>query len=132
MKMRLTFRVPELKHTSYDTMQPRPNERKYRRYTLKYPVHLKFGSGSLVSELDAVSVNVSVGGMLLETAAMIPQRTPLTFLMTLDGGQILRPIQLVGEGQVVRVENIGAPSRFAIAVQCKKPIAEIETYLATA
>jgi hypothetical protein len=86
----------------------------------------------LLSELEAVSVNVSVGGMLLETAAMIPQYTSVTFLMTLDGGQILHPIKLVGEGQVVRVESNGAAPGFAIAVECKKPIAEIDTYLATA
>lgn len=106
--------------------------RKYRRYSLRYPVHVKLGSGSQPSELEAVSVNVSVGGMLLETNAMIPPHTPLSFVMTLVGGEIVQPIHLVGEGQVVRVENIGVGSRFAIAVHCKKPIAEIDTYLATA
>ncbi len=115
-----------------ETMTTGPFERKYRRYSLNYPVRVKLGSGSCPSELDAVSVNVSVGGMLLETAAMIPPHTPLRFVMTLQGGQIVLPIQLGGEGQVVRVERIGTTPRFAIAVECKTPIAEIQTYLDSA
>jgi hypothetical protein len=110
----------------------RPNERKYRRYSLKYPVHVQFSSGNILSEVDAVSVNVSVGGMLLGTASTIPENTGLTFVMRLEGGQILRPIELVGKGHVVRVENVGVSPGFNIAVQCDSPIAEIDTYLATA
>jgi len=110
----------------------RPSERKYRRYSLKYPVHLQFSSGNVLSELDAVSVNVSVGGMLLESSSTIPKDTGLTFVMTLKGGRILRPIELVGKGHVVRVENVGVASGFAIAVQCDSPIAEIDTHLASA
>lgn len=107
-------------------------ERKYRRFNLSYPVHVKFRSGTSVSELDAVSRNVSLGGMLLETASCIPERTPVSFVMTLQGGRIVRPIELAGEGQVVRVETGGAPAGFAIAVQCKHPITQIEPYLSQA
>jgi len=110
----------------------RPSERKHRRYSLKYPVHLQFSSGNVLSDLEAVSVNVSVGGMLLETTSTIPENTGLTFVMTLEGGRIVRPIQLVGKGHVVRVENIGAAPGFSIAVKCDTPISEIDTYLATA
>jgi PilZ domain len=111
-------------------MVPRLNERKHRRYDLKYPVNIRFGSSSDRCELEATSVNVSVGGMLLETTAIIPERTPVSFLMTLEGGEILRPIQLVGDGHVVRVESIGSEPKYGIAVKCDKPISEIETYLA--
>jgi len=37
-------------------------KRKYRRFKLRYPAHVKF-SGDLVSEVDAVSRDVSVGGL---------------------------------------------------------------------
>jgi hypothetical protein len=116
---------------------PSPNEpkayareRRYRRFNLNYPVHVKFRSGNSVSELDATSRNVSLGGMLLETASPIPERTPVSFVMTLGGGRIVRPIELTGDGHVVRVESSQAPSAYAIAVQCKNPITQIEPYLA--
>jgi hypothetical protein len=105
-------------------------ERKYRRFNLRYPVHVKFRSGDLMSELDAVSRNVSLGGMLLETGSRIPERVSVSFVMTLQGGRIVRPIELAGEGQVVRVESNAAPAAYAIAVQCKNPITQIEPYLA--
>lgn len=105
-------------------------ERKYRRFNLSYPVHVKFRSGNLVSELDAMSRNVSLGGMLLETASPIAEQTPVSFVMKLQGGRIMRPIELAGEGQVVRVESSGVAAGYAIAVQCKNPIVQIEPYLA--
>lgn len=46
-------------------------ERKFRRFKLRYPVHVEFRSGELVSELDAVSRNVSTGGLLLEAPLLI-------------------------------------------------------------
>jgi hypothetical protein len=104
-----------------------PQERRYRRFNLKYPVHVKFHSGNSISELDATSRNVSVGGMLLETDAAIPQHSPVTFLMIVQKERTSRPIELAGEGEVVRVENRDAG--FAIAVQCKQPISQIEPYL---
>jgi len=107
----------------------RTHERRYRRFNLEYPVHVKFPAGSSVSELDAVSRNVSIGGMLLEAASAIPQHSPVSFLMTLQGGPIVHPIELAGEGKVVRVESIGADTGFAVAVECDKPIAQIEGYL---
>jgi PilZ domain len=114
------------------TMRFPPHERRHRRYRLQYPVHVSFDSGHLLSQLDTQSVNVSIGGMLLESDTAIPQDTSVTFLMTLQGGQITRPIQLAGEGRVVRVESIEAGQRFAIAVECKKPISEIDSYLSSA
>jgi hypothetical protein len=106
-----------------------PQERKYRRFNLRYPVHVTFHSGNLVSELDAVSRNVSLGGMLLETAAVIPQHSPVSFLMTVQTGRMVQPIKLAGEGEVVRVENVPAGAGFAVAVACKYPIAQIESIL---
>jgi PilZ domain len=122
----------EFRSAAGGTMLNSANERKHRRYSLKYPVHLKFGSASEMEELQAVSVNVSVGGMLLKTASIIPEHTSVSFLMTLDGGRILRPIQLVGGGHVVRVETSETAPGFHIAVQCNEPIAEIDTFLANA
>jgi len=105
---------------------PHPHERKYRRFSLCYPVHVKFHFGDSVCELQAVSKNVSIGGFLLETASPIPQRCPVSFIMTLHGGPVIRPIQVAGEGEVVRVEPHGPGARFAIAVKCKRPISQMQ------
>jgi hypothetical protein len=110
---------------------PDRQERKYPRFKLRYPVHGKFYSGKAVSEFDAVSRNVSIGGLLLETTSEIPRHSPVTFTMTIQGAGIIHPIRLAGESEVVRVEPSGPGAWFAIALACKHPIAQIENYLST-
>ncbi len=110
---------------------PDQKERKYRRFKLRYPVHGKFYSGGAVSEFDAVSRNVSIGGLLLETASDVPLHSPVTFTMTVQGGRVIRPVHLAGEGEVVRVEPSRPGAWFAIALECRQPIAQIENYLTT-
>jgi len=107
-------------------MPIRPYKRKYPRFNRRYPVHVRFASGNLFSELDAVSRNVSLCGLLLETASIIPQHSPVSFVITLQGEQIVRPIELAGEGKVVRVEDVGTGAGFAVAIECKDPISQIE------
>ena len=51
---------------------PPPDRRKYRRFSVSYPVHMKFHLEDSVSELQAVTKNVSIGGLLIETASPIP------------------------------------------------------------
>jgi hypothetical protein len=41
-------------------------ERKYRRFSLQYPVHLKVHSADLMVEFEAISRNISICGLLLE------------------------------------------------------------------
>jgi hypothetical protein len=52
-------------------------ERKHRRFNLEYPVSLKAHSGARIIQVEAVSRNISVRGLLLETAFVIPQHTPV-------------------------------------------------------
>jgi hypothetical protein len=99
---------------------PYLKERKYRRFDLRYPVHVQVHAGDSASELDAVSRNVSLGGILLEAGTSIPQYCPVTLTMTLQGGHLVRPIQLTAEGRVVRVEQ--SNPGFAIAVECSRPL----------
>lgn len=49
--------------------------------------------------------------------------------MNVVGPRFQRPVRLSGEGEVVRVESLGPGAGFAIAVQCKRPIEEIEDHL---
>jgi hypothetical protein len=51
--------------------------------------------------------------------------------MTVRGHHVIGPTQIVGEGEVVRVEPHSSGAGFAIAVECKRPIAELKGYLPT-
>jgi hypothetical protein len=104
-------------------------ERRYRRFSLRYPVCVKFTSGSSIQELSAFSRNLSIGGVLLEAPAAIPQDCSITFTLTVKQQKAVRPIQLVGEGRVVRVESPKEDGEFTIAVECSRPISEF-AYLA--
>jgi hypothetical protein len=102
-------------------------ERRHRRYNLSYPVRLVLRSGDILSDIEAMSRNVSIGGLLLETTSMIPYGSEVAFVITVKGNPVVRPIDLVGEGNVVRVEAT-SESAIRIAVQCKNAIAHIEDY----
>jgi len=102
-------------------------ERRYRRFKLRDPVHLVFRSGELVCEVDAVSRNVSIGGLLLECPVPIPQDSAVNFIISLRA-QTLRPLDLVGEGKVVRMTRSTTGAEFAVALECKQPMTPIEAY----
>ena len=102
-------------------------ERKYRRFKLGYPVRVKLQTGGPIAEVESISKNISIGGLLLESTSMIPEHTPVTFLIRIEEERSGRPIYLAGEGKTVRVESIG--KAFAIAVECKTVITQLEDYL---
>ena len=104
-------------------------ERRYRRFPLRYPVSVKFDLGDSVAELRAISNNISLGGVLLEADSAIPQHCDVSFTMMVRGHHIIGPTQIVGEGEVVRVEPHASGTGFAIAVECKRPISELQSYL---
>jgi len=99
--------------------------RRHPRFSLRYPVSLKFQQGKSTGEVQAISRNVSIGGLLVEACAAIPESSSVTFTLTVDGRPSLRPIQLGGKGRVVRVQRPGEDGKFTIAVECSDPISEI-------
>jgi hypothetical protein len=103
-----------------------PQERKFRRFPLQYPVRLKAHSADFIAEFEATSRNISLCGLLVETASIIPPHTPVSFVVTAEGGDLGRPIRFVGEGKVVRVDVKPTEKRFAIAVECTQTIARID------
>ena len=107
-------------------------ERRYRRFELQFPVSLSLPSQEAVRELKAITRNVSIGGMLLDTCDYIPLHTQLSFTMEVRRPGNLRSFRLLGEGEVVRVETLGTDLGFAVAVACKRPIAEMEAHLSDA
>lgn len=69
---------------------------------------------------------MSVRGLLLRASYQIPLRTPVSLKMDVQSRLSSRPIRFTSEGEVVRVENLGASAGFAIAVQCKQPFTQME------
>lgn len=104
-------------------------ERKNRRFRLVCPVRLKFQSGGFASEVEAVSENVSICGLLVRGSSMIPQHTLVTFIISVQGEQAIHPIHLSGQGQIVRVESNGLGAGFAIAISCEMPITQLDERL---
>jgi hypothetical protein len=101
-------------------------ERKYRRFELQLPVWLSFPSAGFVHKLEGISKNVSMGGVLVKASDHVPTRTQVSLTMDVRGPRLRRPVRLLGEGEVVRVERLEAGAGFAIAIECRRPIAEIE------
>jgi hypothetical protein len=118
--------MAELSHIG---KRPNPQERRHRRFSLRYPVNVKFDLGNSVSELRAISNNLSIGGILLEADSPIPQHCDVSFIVTVRGNHIIGPTQIVGEGEVVRVEKHRSGAGFAIAVKCRRPISQLQGYL---
>jgi len=114
--------------TSSGARLAKPDRRKHRRYDLHYPVQVIYCVGDTVVHLNAMSKNVSVDGMLLETPSAIPILSSVSFMITLVGGALSRSIELAGEAKVVRVECRGTETAWTSAVQYTRPIAQIEEY----
>ncbi|MGA7908175.1 MAG: PilZ domain-containing protein [Candidatus Sulfotelmatobacter sp.] len=111
-------------------VRPAAEKRRFRRFRLECPVRVRFPSErDPSSAIDTVSRNLSIGGLLLESPLPIPESQAVEFTITLQGGLMVRPVLLVGTGEVVRVETGEAKDRFGIAVACSLPIGEIEDHL---
>jgi hypothetical protein len=67
--------------------------------------------------------------LLLKASDSLPSHTQVSLTIEVEGPQLRRPVRLIGEGQVVRVERLESGDGFAIAIECKRPIAEIENHL---
>jgi len=116
------------KHNDVDHKEIQP-KRKHRRCSVRYPVQVKSLPGDALPGIHAVSNNISIGGVLLETDAPLPQHCDVSFVVTVPEHRVVGPIQIVGEGEVVRVEPHTSGSGFAIAVRCTRPISKLEDYL---
>jgi hypothetical protein len=109
--------------------KPHRKERRHRRFDLQFPVSLNFWSGGAIRELAGLSRNVSIGGLLLKVNDPVPVRTQVSLTMAVHDPRFRRPVQLLGKGAVVRVERLESSAGFAIAIECKRPITEIEDHL---
>lgn len=98
-------------------------DRMHPRFSLHCPVRLKFEDSGEPHELDTVSRNVSLGGVLLEAPTQVPPGCAVEFIMTIQT-RPQRVIRLKGSGRVVRAEP-GPSGAFRVAVKCTRPIHHI-------
>jgi len=59
-------------------------------------VRVMLQSDGSLSQIEAISRNVSICGLLLEARLPIPQDNEVSFVMTLQGKTMTHPIKLVG------------------------------------
>lgn len=109
-----------------------PIKRRYRRFDLRLPVHLSFPVDGSLRDVDTTTKNVSVGGMLLQTVEAIPLHSQVNLTMDVRISQSRRRVRLTAQGEVIRVQPGGEDGGFAIAIECKRPIQEIETQMSAA
>jgi PilZ domain-containing protein len=105
------------------------HDRRYHRFNLEFPVRVKFLMGVANVQIDSVSKNLSIGGLLIRSTIAIPTHTELTFTLSVYGKEAVRPTYLVGEGEVVRIAGDEKEENFLVAVECKVPVAQLEEYL---
>lgn len=103
--------------------------RTYRRFRLEFPVRLRFCDGSSTTEIDTVSKDLSLGGLLVRSTLAIPEHTMVSFVLSVHGNQSLRPVYLIGDGEIVRVEAAPVDVAFALAIRCNAPVTELKEYL---
>ena len=112
------------------------NERQYvgwgrtsRRFELQFPVRMRFQSGTSPLEIDVVSKNLSVEGLLVRSTLAIPKQTAVSFVICLHASDAVRPVRLTGKGEVVRVIGGEHEGSFLIAIRCDEPVVHLEGLL---
>src|SRR5215469_915250 len=103
--------------------------RRFRRFNIEYPVLVQYQTCGTTAEVEAVTKNVSIGGILISSAIVIPLHTPIRFRICIRKDKAARSIHLAGEGKVVRVERAENKGEVAIAVECDVPITHLEENL---
>jgi hypothetical protein len=101
-------------------------QRKHRRFSLRYPVTLQLQGAVPLRERHAMSRNISSQSVLLETDFPVTAQAQVNFVIVVEGEHILRAIRLTGQGEVIRVSPLESGAGFLIAIACGQPIADID------
>ena len=102
---------------------PIHNKRKQARFSLRYRVHLKFYSEGRDEEFDGITINLGIGGLLLESPSPIQEHCGVDFSIIAEGGLVIWPLAFAGKGKVVRIDPDPPPGLgYVIALECVHPI----------
>ena len=109
----------------HDTPPPFERQRKHVRYELEFPVALRCLVEGEVRELMAKSRNISLGGLLVEAAEVVPWNCDVEFEMAVHTDPVRPGLHLRGVGHIVRVEPSAQGSNFLLALQCEGPMRRV-------
>jgi hypothetical protein len=98
------------------------SRRKYRRFVFRYQIKVTFCDTGREVRLDAVTKNVSAGGVLFESSVPIPKHSAVSFTIVAEGKAVIHPIEFSSEGKVVRVESCSTRAQYRIALECARPV----------
>jgi hypothetical protein len=99
-----------------------PQRRTSPRFALRYRAYVEYSLDGTECRLECATKNVSLGGVLIESPALIPLNSLLEFVITAAGERMIRQIEFMGTGEVVRVLPDPPGSGFVIAIKCTHPI----------
>ena len=102
----------------------RVEQRKYRRFNLRCPVLISTSFENSLREVEGITINVSLGGLLLEAPSLASRNNTARFIMSVKSPPVTHPIVLAGTGKIVRVVRHGTGC--VIAIQCASPLAEMD------
>jgi hypothetical protein len=103
--------------------------RSHRRYDLEFPVLMKIQNGAWATESEGVTKNLSVGGLLVRSVVLLPQHASVRFTLIMHGKNAVRPVHILGAGEVVRVTTSDADGAVLIAVRCNTPLVQLEEHI---
>jgi PilZ domain len=98
----------------------KPECRANPRFPIHFPVYVQFGGNDIVRKIEALTENVSTGGILLQSLEPIPRNSEVEFVISIRN--TLMSLRLKSTGRVVRREEHSSGIGFWIAIQCDRPI----------
>jgi hypothetical protein len=98
------------------------SRRRYQRFAFRYRISVRLGGQGSGVQLEGITKNVSVGGILLESSTPVPRGSAVSFAIVAQTEMAIHPIEFIGEGKVVRVEADPKTAGYSIALKCIEPI----------
>jgi PilZ domain len=98
------------------------DRRSHARFALRCRAQVEFTFVGTSSRLDCVTRNVSIGGLLIESPALVPEHMSVNFSITADGRQMVPALEFTGAGEVVRVQPDPSGEGCVVAIKAARPI----------
>ena len=96
--------------------------RRHSRFLLTSSITLVLKQGTCSQPVDAVTENISLGGILVRVPCPLPEHAKVGFVVDVRGTFQQKGIRLKGTGRVVRLEPGRAPGEFLAAIKCSRPM----------
>jgi PilZ domain len=101
---------------------PDAERRRSRRFPLKQPAIIRYEKQGIQAEINGLTENASLTGVLLVTDAPIPDTAWVQVTIVLQRPDFPAAIRLEASGQVTRVEDMH--DKFSAAINYDQPLAQ--------